>query len=290
MLLWEVKLLLSGKSYSYGNYALRFKFKRLLGDREGKVSNIAPEIKSTIMENTTETTVDNNSSMRILLPLLLLVVIAMGAWYLFNGRGSNTAEAAATGADSLKAKTEQVAGEIKTVALAAPGKLDSLTGDWIYDAGEMATIELPNNGGKLTVGKNSTEYKLINFLNDKNTPVDTVKGNWFEFTNVHFKKGGAELTDESMAQLKNIVAIAKAYPAARFKFGGYTDNTGTDAVNIPLSQKRADAVAAMVTKLGALKDNIVGAEGYGSQWPLQPNDTKEGQAQNRRVAVRVKAK
>lgn len=242
------------------------------------------------MENSTETTVDNNSSLRILLPLLLLVILAMGAWYLFNGGGHKNEAAVAEGADTLKTKTEQVTGEVKTMVAAAQGKLDSLTGDWIYDAGEMATIELPNNGGSLTVGKNSTEYKLINFLNDKSAVVDTVKGNWFEFTNVHFKKGGAELTDESMAQLKNIVTIAKAYPAARFKFGGYTDNTGTDAVNVPLSQKRADAVAAMVTKLGAPKDNIVGAEGYGSQWPLQSNDTKEGQAQNRRVAVRVKAK
>ncbi len=242
------------------------------------------------MEHSNETTVDKNKSLTVLLPLFLLVIIAMGAWYLFNGGSHKTEESAITAGDSLNAKTEHVTTEVKTTALAVPGKLDTLTGDWIYDAGEMATITLPNNGGSLTVGKNSTEYKLINFLNDKNTPVDTVKGNWFEFTNVHFKKGGAELTDESMAQLKNIVAIAKAYPAAKFKFGGYTDNTGTDAVNVPLSQKRADAVEAMVIKLGAPKDNIVGAEGYGSQWPLQPNDTKEGQAQNRRVAVRVKAK
>lgn len=242
------------------------------------------------MENSTETTVDNNSSLRILLPLLLLVVIAMGAWYLFSGGSHKTEAMAAEGADTLKTKVEQVGAEVKTTVTAAAGKLDSLTGDWIYDAGEMATITLPGDAGTLTVGKNSTEYKLVNFLNDKNTPVDTVKGNWFEFTNVHFKKGGAELTDESMGQLKNIVTIAKAYPAAKFKFGGYTDNTGSDAVNVPLSQKRADAVAAMVVKLGASKDNIVGAEGYGSQWPLQPNDTKEGQAQNRRVAVRVKAK
>lgn len=167
------------------------------------------------MENSTETTVDNNSSLRILLPLLLLVVIAMGAWYLFSGGNHKAEAAAAEGADTLKTKTEQVVTDVKTTATAAPGKLDSLSGDWIYDAGEMATITLPGNAGTLTVGKNSTEYKLVNFLNDKNTPVDTVKGNWFEFTNVHFKKGGAELTEESMVQLKNIVTIAKAYPAAR---------------------------------------------------------------------------
>ncbi|MEI9956998.1 MAG: hypothetical protein WDM90_12015 [Ferruginibacter sp.] len=42
--------------------------------------------------------------------------------------------------------------------------------------------------------------------------------------------------------------------------------------------------------MGAPETSFVGAVGYGSQWPLQPNTTKEGQAQNRRVAVNVKAK
>jgi OmpA-OmpF porin, OOP family len=262
----------------------------VLGNLGGKVSDISADMKSTKEYYAKETETEKGGGMRFLLPLLLLVGAALLAWYLFGKGCGKTGDAIADGADTLKAKTEEVAADIKNTVVTTAGKLDSLTGDWNYDAGEMATIDLPNNGGALTVGKNSTEYRLISFLNDKDKAVDTVKGDWFEFTNVHFKKGGAELTDESMAQLKNMVAIAKAYPAAKFKFGGYTDNTGTDAINIPLSKKRADAVANMVTKLGAPKENITGAEGYGSQRPLQSNDTKEGQAQNRRVAVRVKAK
>ncbi|MGG9960238.1 DUF937 domain-containing protein [Ferruginibacter sp. SUN106] len=262
----------------------------VLGNAGGKVSDIGASVKSSATNYANETVKESGSVLRILLPLLLLVLAALLAWYLFGKGCNNSTDKVTDGTDTTANKTEQTTGDIKNTVVATPGKLDILTGDWIYDAGEMATIDLPNNGGALTVGKNSTEYRLINFLNDKDKAVDTVKGDWFELTNVHFKKGGTELTDESMAQLKNIVTIAKAYTAARFKFGGYTDNSGTDAVNIPLSQKRAEAVAGMVTKLGAPKQNIVGAEGYGSQWPLQPNDTKEGQAQNRRVAIRVKAK
>lgn len=127
------------------------------------------------------------------------------------------------------------------------------------------------------------------FLNSSET-VDTVKGNWFDFTNVKFKTGSSEITEESLVQLKNLVAIAKAYPTAQFKVGGYTDNTGNAAANVALSQKRADAVAAKVVALGSTKTAIVGAKGYGPEWPVADNATPEGRAQNRRVSVNVKAK
>jgi outer membrane protein OmpA-like peptidoglycan-associated protein len=93
-----------------------------------------------------------------------------------------------------------------------------------------------------------------------------------------------------MQQLKNFVAISKAFPTATFKVGGYTDSTGSDQVNVALSQKRSDIVAATVVKLGASTASIVGSKGYGKEWPIADNSTKEGQAQNRRVAVNVKSK
>jgi K(+)-stimulated pyrophosphate-energized sodium pump len=120
--------------------------------------------------------------------------------------------------------------------------------------------------------------------------IDTVKGNWFEFTNVRFNTGGSEITETSMDQLKNLVTISKAYPTAQFKIGGYTDNTGNAAANVTLSQKRAEAVAAMLKKLGIAGKAIESAKGYGQEWPLADNATPEGRAQNRRVAVNVKSR
>lgn len=248
-----------------------------------KVSNMAGHINTAVSHNTEEKT---EGSMKILLPLLLLALAAAGAWYFFKD-GCNkgtTEETVVTDSTHANAKSEAAA---NTVTL---GKVDTLSGDFIYDAGEIVTLTLPNNGGELKVGKNSTEYKLVEFLNNKSATIDTVKGNWFEFTNVHFKTGGAELTDQSMDQLKNMVAIAKAYPSAQFKFGGYTDSTGDAGKNLALSQRRADAVAAMVKKLGAAEASFVGAKGYGKEWPIGDNKTVEGRAMNRRVAVNVKAK
>lgn len=172
----------------------------------------------------------------------------------------------------------------------AIGTVDSLSGDFIYELGEMTAIKLPNNGGTINVGKNSTEFKLVSFLNDNNAVLDTVKGNWFEFTNVRFKTGGSEITQESKSQLTNMAAIVKSYPNARFKLGGYTDNTGDKTKNLELSQQRADAILEELKKLGISAESFVGSKGFGDEWPISSNETPEGRAQNRRVAVNVKAK
>lgn len=131
---------------------------------------------------------------------------------------------------------------------------------------------------------------MYQFLSNTDASLDTVKGNWFEFTNVHFKTGGSQVDSASMVQLTNMAAIAKAFPTAQFKLGGYTDNTGDSAANVVLSKKRAEAVVVLLKKLGASSNSVIGAEGYGPQWPLADNATAEGRAQNRRVAVNVKAK
>jgi outer membrane protein OmpA-like peptidoglycan-associated protein len=264
----------------------------VLGNFGSDVSNTAKTAtaSATNYANQTVGKSGGSMSMKILLPLLILAAVAMAVVYLF-GKGCNKGtDVVADGNDSLKTTTEQVTTEVKETAAATVGKLDSLTGNFVYDLGKTISIDLPNGAGKLEVGENSTENKLYKFLSDANATLDTVKGNWFEFTNVKFKTGGSEITEESMTQLKNMVAIAKGYPTAQFKLGGYTDNTGSVAGNIALSQKRADAVAAMLVKLGADAKSFVGAKGYGPEWPVADNATAEGRAQNRRVAVNVKAK
>jgi OOP family OmpA-OmpF porin len=262
----------------------------VLGNFGGRVSDINSSAKATATHYANETVENKGSGLRILLPLLLLALAAMGAFYLFGNGCNNTTEVMPDGADSLHSKTEQVAGDVKDAVVTGVGKLDSLTGEFNYNLGNIITIDLPNGAGKLEVGENSTENKLYKFLSNSGSVIDTVKGNWFEFTNVRFKTASSVITDESMVQLKNMVAISKAYPTAQFKLGGYTDNTGSAAGNVALSQKRAEAVVSMLQKLGAAAASIAGAKGYGPEHPIADNETEEGRAQNRRVAVNVKAK
>lgn len=262
-----------------------------------KVADIGSSVTHNIKSTTSHAHeyVEKKSGGGWLLPLLLLAAAGILAWWFLLGGKQGCSGKKTDGSDTAAMHsggdhTVTDGGATTTTASATAGKIDTVTGDFVYELGKTISIDLPNNGGKLEVGENSTEAKLVAFLNDASKVVDTVKGNWFDFTNVRFKTGSSVITDESMAQLKNMTAIAKAYPTAQFKIGGYTDNTGDSAKNVALSQKRADAVAAQIKKLGAAASSIVGAEGYGPQWPIGDNATEEGKAMNRRVSVRVKAK
>ena len=63
---------------------------------------------------------------------------------------------------------------------------------------------------------------------------------------------------------------------------GHTDNIGTDSLNIPLSQQRAEAVIAWLSAKGVDRWRLIPA-GFGSRKPLADNGTDEGRAKNRRV-------
>lgn len=228
-----------------------------------------------------------SGGLKILLPTLLLCLITAAIFYFNKGCNSNNNHAKHEVIDSLN--HDKIIEVPATATYVAKGTIDTLSGDFIYDLGDNITVDLPNSQ-KITVGKYSTEYRLIEFLKDRSAMLDTVKGNWFEFTNVRFKSGGSELLPSSEEQLKNLVQIAKAFPTAQFKIGGYTDNSGNKQMNLTLSQKRADAVARKIKSLGASDASITGATGYGIEWPIADNTTAEGRAQNRRVAVNVKAK
>ncbi len=68
---------------------------------------------------------------------------------------------------------------------------------------------------------------------------------------------------------------------------GHTDNTGPDAVNIPLGQKRAEAVMMYLYKQHRIPLHRMSVVSLGSSMPVADNGTRDGRAQNRRVEVLV---
>ena len=149
--------------------------------------------------------------------------------------------------------------------------------------GKFFTKKLPN-GVELNIPEFGIENKLVTFIEDANQPID--KTTWFNFDRINFKTGSAKLSSESLEQTKNIADILKAFPTATLKIGGYTDNTGDPAANLNLSLNRAEAVKAAIVTDG-IEARRLDAEGYGKEHPIASNDTDEGKAQNRRIAIRV---
>lgn len=97
-----------------------------------------------------------------------------------------------------------------------------------------------------------------------------------------FATGSATLQAESFPRIDRVVEYMTHKPSARILISGHTDNVGNAATNQRLSQTRADAVREYLVSHG-IDASRVEAVGYGDQRPVAPNDTEEGQRQNRRI-------
>ena len=104
----------------------------------------------------------------------------------------------------------------------------------------------------------------------------------FVTNNILFETGKATLKPESMEEIQKVADYMKKNPGARFEVQGHTDNSGSDKVNDPLSQERAEAVVKALEGLGVDPFNLR-AVGKGSHEPVADNGTDEGRAKNRRV-------
>ena len=104
--------------------------------------------------------------------------------------------------------------------------------------------------------------------------------------NIQFQTGSGALTpqgEETLKQLKDGLAITGLF----IKVDGYTDNTGSDNINIPLSNSRAESVKNFLQRNypGTFPNKRFHTAGHGSQNPLESNATPDGKAANRRVEI-----
>lgn len=104
----------------------------------------------------------------------------------------------------------------------------------------------------------------------------------FVTNNINFETGKATILPESMDEIKKVADYMLKNKSVRFEVQGHCDNQGSDKINDPLSQSRAEAVVAVLVKLGVDEWNLR-AVGKGGHEPIADNKTKEGQAKNRRV-------
>ncbi len=101
---------------------------------------------------------------------------------------------------------------------------------------------------------------------------------------LYFDSDSATLKPESQATLEEVLAVLKGQPSLRLQVGGHTDATNTDAHNLQLSQRRAEAVVAWLVEHGVAAGRLT-AKGFGKAQPVADNKTAAGRALNRRVEV-----
>lgn len=100
-----------------------------------------------------------------------------------------------------------------------------------------------------------------------------------------FKTGKYDLNDASKNELANFAEVLKKNTDCSVDIQGYTDNVGSDAVNNPLSQNRAESVASYLKQKGVSNDQLKNVTGFGASNFVADNSTEAGRQQNRRVEV-----
>ena len=126
----------------------------------------------------------------------------------------------------------------------------------------------------------------------QNAQVESIKdANGLDAVKVTFDSGilfatnKADLNAASKSSLQQFATVLKENSDCDVAIIGHTDNTGSDAINNPLSVNRATSVSNYLKSLGVNASQIKSVEGQGSTNPVADNSTAEGRKQNRRVEV-----
>lgn len=104
--------------------------------------------------------------------------------------------------------------------------------------------------------------------------------------NVTFATGSADLRPEFFSVLNSVATVLKEYNKTLIQITGFTDTTGTVALNQRLSEQRAQSVGAYLHSQGIQPVRIV-TQGLGQSNPIASNTTADGRQQNRRVELQL---
>ena len=103
-----------------------------------------------------------------------------------------------------------------------------------------------------------------------------------------FPFNSTDILPAGKSNLQELANSLQKYPNSDILIVGHTDSVGTDAYNLDLSQRRAQAASSYLQTLGVPATRIRTA-GKGEAEPVVSNDTEEGRQKNRRVEIAIYA-
>lgn len=169
--------------------------------------------------------------------------------------------------------------EVKTMQ--AGGVL--LASQIVFKKGDLKTANMIRTGTEQGFAEQTAATQAL-----RGRMGDIDKYNIKQTTNVNFDTGKAALSEQAKAELCATAAAAEQTENALMLVVGYTDSTGPEDFNQTLSEKRASSVINYLQQACRWKPyRMLTPTGMAEADPLADNETPEGKAQNRRVAVNI---
>lgn len=169
--------------------------------------------------------------------------------------------------------------------------------DGLSDFEEVMTyktnpLKADTDGGSVPDGKEiSNKTNPLDPTDDipkKQEPKEVSKEWTFSTDKLFFALDKYKLSDEGKNTLNEVYdEVSKYESGVSIEISGHADATGSDAYNMKLSEKRANAVKDYFISRG-LDSNVFTVKWFGERNPIAPNDTPENRASNRRVEVKAK--
>ncbi len=105
-------------------------------------------------------------------------------------------------------------------------------------------------------------------------------------SSITFALNSSDLNAQFFSALEGVGVVLKEYNKTVVEVAGHPDSSGSDAYNMQLSQRRAQAVASYLASQGVKAERLI-TVGAGEAYPIASNDTEQGRAANRRVELTI---
>ncbi|NTW68812.1 MAG: OmpA family protein [Chlorobiaceae bacterium] len=205
-------------------------------------------------------------------PVALLLILAMSSLTWGCQSSSNAGRGAGIGA---------------TAGGVIGGIIGSRSGSWAKGALIGAAI----GGGSGALIGNYMDKQAAEIRNEVNGAQVTREGEGIRVTmdsGILFSTGSSTLTSTSRTNIEKLARILNQYNDTHVMVEGHTDNTGTEAINQTLSERRAESVSKLLVAYGVAERRL-STIGYGQSRPVASNDSEFDRKSNRRVEVLIYA-
>jgi outer membrane protein OmpA-like peptidoglycan-associated protein len=149
-----------------------------------------------------------------------------------------------------------------------------------YAQAQTEQAELAKQEAEIAIEEIESLRRKLNSIATEQTD----KGLMMTLGDFVFDSGKSSIKKEAVDNFSKVVDFINTYPNNKVRIEGHTDSTGSNQLNLKLSQLRADAVKNLLVKNG-IQASQVNAIGMGEELPIADNSSNAGKAKNRRVEI-----